>query len=93
MAPYSVGIFWRARTVLPTIAITEVVMDAAKRKGLDAAGWRFGDAADFLWMTEDERKLLDVRIDAAHAARRLPAPGKSRNAGPYRPSEQEGLPR
>jgi transcriptional regulator with XRE-family HTH domain len=45
-------------------------MDPAKRKALEAAGWRFGDAADFLGMTDEERQLLDARIEAALAVRR-----------------------
>src|SRR5437879_515177 len=46
-------------------------MNADKRKALEAAGWRFGDAADFLGMTEEERHLLDARVEAALAVRRL----------------------
>lgn len=45
-------------------------MRAAKRKALEAAGWRFGDAADFLEMTAEERQLLDARVEAALAVRR-----------------------
>jgi transcriptional regulator with XRE-family HTH domain len=45
-------------------------MDSRKQKALEAAGWRFGDAADFLEMTEDERQLLDARVEAALAVRR-----------------------
>jgi transcriptional regulator with XRE-family HTH domain len=45
-------------------------MDSAKRKALEAAGWRFGDAADFLEMTDAERQLLDARVEAALAVRR-----------------------
>jgi transcriptional regulator with XRE-family HTH domain len=45
-------------------------MDAEKRKALEAAGWRFGDAADFLEMTDEERQLLDARIEVALAVRR-----------------------
>jgi transcriptional regulator with XRE-family HTH domain len=45
-------------------------MNAAKRKALEAAGWRFGDAADFLALTDEERQLLDARIEAALAVRR-----------------------
>jgi ribosome-binding protein aMBF1 (putative translation factor) len=45
-------------------------MDATKRKALEAAGWRFGDAAEFLEMTEEERQFLDARIEAALAVRR-----------------------
>ncbi len=45
-------------------------MNPAKKKALEAAGWRFGDAADFLGMTEEERQLLDARVEAALAVRR-----------------------
>ena len=45
-------------------------MQPEKRKALEAAGWKFGDAADFLAMTDEERQMLDLRIDAALAVRR-----------------------
>ncbi len=45
-------------------------MDATKRKALEAAGWRFGDAADFLGMSAEERQLLDARVEIALAIRR-----------------------
>src|SRR5437667_5956238 len=45
-------------------------MQTEKRKALEAAGWRFGDAADFLGMTDEERQMLDLRVDAALAVRR-----------------------
>jgi len=45
-------------------------MDAAKRKSLQKAGWVVGDTADFLGMTEEERQLLDVRVELALAVRR-----------------------
>jgi transcriptional regulator with XRE-family HTH domain len=45
-------------------------MDAEKRKALESAGWRFGDGADFLEMTDEERQLLDARIEVALAIRR-----------------------
>lgn len=45
-------------------------MQPAKRKALEAAGWKFGDAADFLAMTDEERQMLDLRVDAALAVRR-----------------------
>lgn len=45
-------------------------MDATKRKTLERAGWRFGDAADFLEMTDAERQLLDARAELAMAIRR-----------------------
>jgi predicted XRE-type DNA-binding protein len=45
-------------------------MDAAKRKALEATGWKIGDAADFLEMTPEERQLLDARVELALAVRR-----------------------
>ncbi len=45
-------------------------MDPKKKRALEAAGWRFGDAADFLGLTGEERQLLDARVEAALAVRR-----------------------
>lgn len=45
-------------------------METEKKKALEAAGWRFGDAADFLGMNDEERQLLDARVEAALAVRR-----------------------
>ncbi len=45
-------------------------MDATKRKALEAAGWKVGDAADFLEMSAGERQLLDARVALALAIRR-----------------------
>src|SRR5260370_25832271 len=45
-------------------------MQTKKRKALEAAGWKFGDAADFLAMSDEERQMLDLRVDAALAVRR-----------------------
>ena len=44
-------------------------MEATKRKALEAAGWKIGDAADFLEMSDEERQLLDARIKLAMAIR------------------------
>ena len=44
-------------------------MDAAKRKVIEAAGWKIGDAADFLEMSDQERQLLDTRVKLALAIR------------------------
>jgi ribosome-binding protein aMBF1 (putative translation factor) len=44
-------------------------MKSKKRKALEAAGWRFGDAADFLGMSDEERQLLDTRFEIASAVR------------------------
>jgi transcriptional regulator with XRE-family HTH domain len=46
------------------------VIEPRKQKALESAGWRFGDAADFLGMTDEERQLLDARVEAALAVRR-----------------------
>lgn len=45
-------------------------MNTAKRKALEAAGWKIGDAADFLGMNHDERQLMEVRLQLAVAIRR-----------------------
>jgi len=45
-------------------------MDATKRKLLEAAGWKVGDAADFLEMSDVEQQLLDARVQLALAIRR-----------------------
>jgi hypothetical protein len=42
-------------------------MQAKKRRRLEAAGWKFGDAADFLGMSEEERQLLRTRASAVRA--------------------------
>jgi len=44
-------------------------MDAAKRKAIEAAGWKVGDAADFLGTDDEERQLLDARVKLALAIR------------------------
>ena len=45
-------------------------MDATKRKAIEAAGWKVGDAAAFLGMSAAERQLLDTRVELAQAVRR-----------------------
>ena len=45
-------------------------MDLAKKKALQAAGWRIGDAADVLELTDDERQLLDFRVSLALAIKK-----------------------
>jgi len=42
-------------------------MDASKQKALEAAGWKFGDAEDFLEMSSEERQLLEARVRIAQA--------------------------
>lgn len=48
-------------------------MDSNKRKALVAAGWTVGDAADFLELNEEERQLLDARMQLAAAIRQARA--------------------
>jgi predicted XRE-type DNA-binding protein len=51
-------------------------LDSTKRKALEAAGWKVGDAADFLNMNDDERQLLDARVELALAVRRQREAGR-----------------
>lgn len=48
-------------------------MDIEKQKRLEAAGWKIGDAEDFLELTEAERRLVDLRVKLGAAIRRLRA--------------------
>ena len=41
-------------------------METTKRKSLADAGWKFGYAADFLELSDDERQLLDAREPELH---------------------------
>jgi predicted XRE-type DNA-binding protein len=50
--------------------LKESAMNTKQKKALEAAGWKFGDAADFLEMTDQERQLLDARVELALAVRR-----------------------
>jgi len=45
-------------------------MESAKRKALQAAGWKIGDAADFLQISDAERQSLNARVELALAVRR-----------------------
>lgn len=38
-------------------------MDADKQKALEDSGWKVGDAADFLEMTEEEREKLTTVVN------------------------------
>ncbi len=47
-------------------------MDAAKRKRLELAGYKiYDDAADWLGLTEEEKKQLDLRETMARAVKTL----------------------
>ena len=45
-------------------------MDRGKRKALETADFRFGDAAEFLKLTDEERMLVELRVKLAQAIRR-----------------------
>jgi predicted XRE-type DNA-binding protein len=44
-------------------------MNKEKRKALEAVGFRFGDAADFLELTHEERMLVELRVKLAQTIR------------------------
>jgi ParB-like chromosome segregation protein Spo0J len=48
-------------------------MDEAKKKRLAAAGWRSGDAADFLGLTEGEAAFVELKLALAGYLRELRA--------------------
>ena len=45
-------------------------MNKETRERLEAAGFRVGDAEDFLHLTEEERRLVELRLAASRAVRR-----------------------
>jgi|SRR6516162_9789886 DNA-binding XRE family transcriptional regulator len=47
------------------------MMNVEKRKALEAAGWRFGDGADFLGLSEEERRLVELRLGVSRKVREL----------------------
>lgn len=46
-------------------------MDAQKRAALESAGWKVGDAADFLGLTEEEQRIIEFRLMVGRGVRRL----------------------
>ncbi len=46
-------------------------MNEEKRKALEAAGFRVGDAEDFLGLNEEERSLIELRMAVSRTIRRL----------------------
>ncbi len=46
-------------------------MDAQTRAALEAAGWKVGDAADFLGLTEEEQQMIEFRLAVGRGVRRL----------------------
>jgi len=47
-----------------------LMMDDAKRAAIEAAGWTVGDAGDFLEMPDEERKVVELRVQVGLAVRR-----------------------
>jgi DNA-binding XRE family transcriptional regulator len=46
-------------------------MNKEKREALEAAGFRIGDAEDFLELTDEESRLVELRLVVSRAIRRL----------------------
>ena len=46
-------------------------MEADKRKRLEEAGWRVGDADEFLALSLEEAEYIDLRIRLSDAVKRL----------------------
>jgi DNA-binding XRE family transcriptional regulator len=45
-------------------------VDVKKRAALEAAGWKVGDAAEFLGITEEERQIVEFRSMVGRRVRR-----------------------
>ena len=46
-------------------------MDPKKKQRLEAQGWKFGDYADFLGMSAEEKAVVEMRLAAAREVDRL----------------------
>ena len=46
-------------------------MKAAKQRKLEAAGWRVGDARDFLELTPGEAEFVEIKLSLARRLREL----------------------
>ena len=46
-------------------------METKKREALEAAGWKIGDAAEFLGLTEEEQQIIEFRLMVGRGVRRL----------------------
>ena len=45
-------------------------MRKAKKARLEAAGWRFGSAQDFLDLTDEDIELIEIKLALAHSLKR-----------------------
>jgi hypothetical protein len=49
--------------------------DGCEEKTLEDVGWRFSDATDFLAVSDEERQMLDARVEATgSSSSRFPDP-------------------
>ena len=46
-------------------------MKAEKRRQLESAGWRVGDARDFLALSDDEAQFVEIKLALARRLRQL----------------------
>lgn len=46
-------------------------MDAKKRQKLEAAGWQVGSAADFLELSPEESKIIEMKLALARKVKEL----------------------
>lgn len=46
-------------------------MEINKREALEKAGWTFGDAAEFLGLSNEDREILEFRLKVSREPRRL----------------------
>ena len=46
-------------------------MDSAKKKRLERAGWVVGDTSEFLHLTEEESRFLELKLALASGVREL----------------------
>ena len=48
-------------------------MNKSKRERLEARGWKFGSAADFLGLSAEEAAFIDIKVNLVVALRRIRA--------------------
>ncbi len=46
-------------------------MDSSKRKKLKAAGWKVGTPSDFLGLTPEEARYIELKVELSRELRRL----------------------
>jgi len=62
-------IFGRWRTAAIPERTRSMIMEAWKKEALEKAGYTVGDAEDFLELTDEERRIVEVRVALANAIR------------------------